>query len=134
MSKHLTRLYHPDGALAGKGMVFVFGSNLRGRHGLGAARAAALHYGALEGVGEGLRGHSYAIATKDRYLRSLGLQDIKEQVAAFCDFTQKRPELEFFITRVGCGYAGYKDWQIAPLFLDAHDNCHFPQPWKPYLE
>lgn len=99
--------------------VFVFGSNLAGRHGRGAALAALLGHGAVYGVGEGHTGRAYAIPTKDEQLVSRSLSEIAESVARFTVYARSRPELKFMVTRIGCGLAGYRDTQIAPMFLDA---------------
>jgi hypothetical protein len=109
--------------------IFVFGSNLAGRHGRGAALCARNDYGAIYGVGMGRTGEAYAIPTKDRYLRTLPLEDIKVHVNRFLDYAREHPELRFNITRIGCGLAGYKDHQIAPMFVNAPDNCDLPYPW-----
>ena len=107
-------------------MIFVFGSNLAGRHGKGAALTARQRYGAIRGRGEGLQGRSYAIPTKDHRLNSLPLSEIRKHVIRFLIFAYDHPELEFQITPIGCGLAGYKPAQIAPFFQDAPDNCVLP--------
>jgi hypothetical protein len=96
--------------------VFVFGSNLAGRHGKGAALWARQHRGAIYGQGEGLQGNSYAIPTKDANLRVLPLDDIGNSVVTFLDFALCHPELTFQVTPIGCGLAGYHPSQIAPMF------------------
>ena len=96
--------------------IFVFGSNLAGRHGKGAARHAALFKGAVYGQGEGLQGESYAIPTKDRNLAPLPLPEIEQHVRTFLAFAEAHPELEFQVTAIGCGLAGYRPEQIAPMF------------------
>ncbi len=103
--------------------VFVFGSNLAGMHGGGAARAAYEHYGAEWGVGVGLRGHSYAIPTMQG-----GVETIKPYVDDFIDFARNHPELQFLVTRIGCGIAGFDDADIAPLFEAATqvENIYLP--------
>ena len=106
-------------------MIFVFGSNLAGRHGRGAAADALNLHGAIYGQGEGLQGNSYAIPTKDYEIKSRTLEEIKASVFTFMQFATEHPELQFNVTRVGCGLAGYTDEQIAPMFLLAPDNCFF---------
>ena len=91
--------------------IFVFGSNLAGRHGGGAARAANMKFGAEWGVGVGLTGQSYAIPTMQG-----GVETIKPYVDEFIRFAQENPGLKFLVTRIGCGIAGFKDEEIAPLF------------------
>lgn len=110
--------------------IFVFGSNLAGRHGMGAALHAALHCGARYGVGVGRTGDAYAIPTKDRAIRTLPLKDIKPFVDDFLAYARKHPELTFQVTRIGCGLAGYNDAQIAPMFFGAPANCQLPEQWR----
>jgi hypothetical protein len=107
-------------------MIFVFGSNLAGRHGKGAARYARQRHGAVYGQGVGLQGNSYAIPTEDERLRTLPLDAIREHVAAFKRFAAEHPELTFQVTAIGCGLAGYRPEQIAPMFADAPANCVLP--------
>lgn len=113
------------------GVIFVFGSNQRGRHGAGAARDAAWYYGAQEGCGVGLQGQSYAIPTKDFYIETLPLDKIKPYVDEFVKFTHDHPELTFMVTPVGTGLAGYTHADIAPLFKDVV-NCWLPMAWRSY--
>ena len=109
---------------------FVFGSNKAGRHGKGAALAALKNYGAVYGQGEGPQGDSYAIPTKGFRLEALPLNVIAGGVARFIVYASEHPETSFFVTRIGCGLAGYTDKQIAPLFKGAPDNCQLPLGWK----
>jgi hypothetical protein len=94
--------------------VFVFGSNLAGMHGGGAAYAAFKQFGAVWGCGVGLQGQSYAIPTMQG-----GVETIKPYVDDFIDFAHARPDLFFYVTRIGCGIAGFADAEIAPLFAAA---------------
>ena len=96
------------------GEIFVFGSNLAGAHMGGAARAAYTNFGAVWGQGVGLQGQSYAIPTMQG-----GVETIKPYVDEFIEFAREHPELFFYVTRIGCGIAGFKDEEIAPLFSDA---------------
>jgi len=114
-------------------MIFVFGSNLAGHHGAGAARAAIEEHGAIMGRGVGLQGQSYAIPTMDAALRPLDLQQIRFHVEAFLDVARAHPELEFRVTRIGCGIAGFADIEIAPFFVDAPQNCLFDAEWAEEL-
>lgn len=111
-------------------MIFVFGSNRAGRHGKGAALTAKIDFGAEYGVGEGRTGDAYAIPTKGYYLERLSLRDIKYHVDNFIDYAYKHPELEFYVTRIGCGLAGYTDKDISPMFEGAPKNCKLPKKWK----
>lgn len=114
--------------------IYVFGSNLSGRHGRGTALRAREYYGAVSGKGVGLQGASYAISTKDHALRALPLDQIAHYVTRFLEFAREHTELTFQMTRVGCGMAGYRDKQMAPLFADAPENCWLPEEWKPILQ
>jgi hypothetical protein len=113
--------------------IFVFGSNLSGRHGKGSAAYAREHHGAVYGKGVGLQGSSYAIPTKDHALRTLPLNQIKLYVRRFIEFAAEHPEMTFKVTRVGCGLAGYSDKQMAPLFTKVPKNCQLPEEWMPLL-
>jgi len=96
------------------GEIFVFGSNLQGAHGGGAARAAVLHFGAIMGQGVGLQGRSYAIPTMHG-----GVNVIKPYVDDFIAYAKQHKELTFLVTRIGCGIAGFRVAEMAPLFSDA---------------
>lgn len=113
-----------------RGAVFVFGSNHAGRHGRGAALVAMRKYGARPGQGEGLSGRSYGIPTKDRTICTLPLGRIWNHVGRFVAFARSRPDLTFAVTRIGCGLAGWRDKDIAPMFADAPDNCELPEGWR----
>lgn len=106
--------------------VFVFGSNTAGRHGKGAAKAA-MAWGARYGQGEGLAGMTYAIPTKDGSLRTLSLDIIEMHVQSFLEFARTRPDLTFELTPIGCGLAGYKPADIAPMFADVPRNVLKPR-------
>lgn len=112
--------------------IFVFGSNLAGKHLGGAARYAADKFGAEMGTGEGLTGDSYALPTMDETFSPLSLEVISYGVKRFLDFTGKHPDLNFYVTRVGCGIAGFSDSDIAPMFLGAPSNCNFDPQWSSY--
>ena len=106
--------------------IFVFGSNLGGMHGGGAANAAYRKFGAIIGQGVGLQGQSYAIPTMQG-----GVETIKPYVDEFIEFAKGHPELTFLVTRIGCGIAGFMDEEISPLFEKAHDveNIVLPEGW-----
>lgn len=124
--------FHVDGTRPETDQIFVFGSNLAGVHGAGAAALALKEYGAVWGSGIGHFGRSYAIPTKDRDINTLRLSAIIPHIRDFVQYTIDNPEKQFFVTRIGCGLAGYKDFQIAPYFRNAV-NCDFPLDWKEYL-
>lgn len=108
--------------------IFVFGSNLSGIHGKGAALTARQLYGAKLGQGWGLQGRSFAIPTKDSNLKPLSLSTIEKYVNVFYDFVRFNPKTKFFVTAIGCGLAGYN---IAPMFLKFKDlkNVRLPDAW-----
>lgn len=110
--------------------IFVFGSNLAGRHGAGAALYARKHHGAKNGIGHGRTGNAYALPTKDENIQTLPLESIRRYVAIFVAYASNHPELRFQVTAVGTGLAGYKHEDIAPLFASAPDNCRLPEEWK----
>ena len=112
--------------------IFVFGSNLAGRHGRGAALYARQHHGAVYGVGIGRTGNAYAIPTKVCYIKPLSLVHIERYVNQFIAYAQEHPELEFEVTRIGCGLEGYNDDVIAPMFKKAPSNCQLPGGWRNY--
>lgn len=103
--------------------IFVFGSNLRGCHQSGAAKHALRYFGAIWGQGVGQQRQSYAIPTMQG-----GIETIKPYIDEFIVFAQTHPELRFLVTRIGCGIAGFKDEEIAPLFRKALclDNIVLP--------
>lgn len=113
--------------------VFVFGSNEAGIHGAGAARHAFIRCGAIAGKGEGIQGMSYGIPTKDRRIKTLPIGKIHYYVDRFIKFAIDHPEVDFKVTQIGCGLAGYSAYEIAPLFKDSPDNCYFDLKWKSYL-
>lgn len=115
------------------GHVFVFGSNLAGRHGKGAAKHALEHHGAIYGQGVGRQGMSYAIPTKGATLVTLALYIIREHVREFISYAYANPDTSFYVTRVGCGLAGYTDAQMAPLFFGCPPNVKLPEEWAALL-
>lgn len=109
--------------------IFVFGSNLMGLHGLGAAQTAFEHFGAVWGKGTGHHGQTYAIPTKDRSIKTLAIEHIESYVFEFILYAQKHPELLFLVTPVGTGLAGHKPKDIAPMFEDClyMENVYLPK-------
>lgn len=109
--------------------IFVFGSNLAGRHGAGAARLAYEKFGAKMGSGVGYTGQCYAIPTKDKNIETMRLHEIKAYVDHFIATASERPEETFLVTAIGCGLAGYTPEEIAPLFKEAIPvyNIHLPR-------
>lgn len=110
--------------------IFVFGSNLAGRHGKGAALTARQTLGAIYGQGNGRQGQSYAIPTKDRELRTLQLWEIRNWVEDFKLYATDHPDLVFEVTKIGCGLAGYREEDIKPMFANSPSNCILPTGWR----
>lgn len=110
--------------------IFVFGSNLEGMHGGGAARLAYDKFGAIWGQGVGLQGQSYGIPTMHG-----GIDVIKPYVDEFIEFAKSHPELTFLVTRIGCGIAGFRDEEIAPLFKECieMENVCLPKSFHEYI-
>ena len=115
----------------GENEIFVFGSNLAGAHGGGAAYLACDRFGAIWGQGVGLQGQSYAIPTMQG-----GPETIQPYVDEFIEFARSHPELKFLVTLIGCGIAGFRVEQIAPLFRNAIDveNIILPRAFVLALE
>lgn len=111
--------------------IFVFGSNLRGMHGGGAARTAYERFGAEWGNGVGLQGRSYAIPTMHG-----GVEAIKPYVDDFIKFARECDQNTFYVTRIGCGIAGFSDEEMAPLFDEAYDlyNVRLPRSFAEIIE
>lgn len=112
-----------------QGQIFVFGSNLSGRHGKGAAKTA-LGWGAKWGQVSGLQGRTYGIPTKDASIRrTLTVIEIKPFVDEFIEFAKNNTNMTFLVTEIGCGLAGHKQKDIAPLFINAVnvENIYLPE-------
>ena len=120
---HITHL-EPD-------EIFVFGSNLQGMHAGGAARIAYNKFGARGGQGVGIQGQSYAIPTMQG-----GVETIKPYVDEFIKLAREWDQNTFYVTRIGCGIAGFTDRQIAPLFDEAYDlyNVRLPESFAKIIE
>lgn len=124
--------YTPDNITTlGQDEVFVFGSNLAGLHCSGAARVALQKFGAKMGQGVGMQGQSYAIPTMQG-----GVDTIKPYVDQFIDLATEWDQTTFYVTRIGCGIAGFTDEQIAPLFDRAYDlyNVRLPESFARIIE
>ena len=111
--------------------IFVFGSNLQGYHGGGAARLAMNQWGAVWGQGTGLQGQTYAIPTMQG-----GIGTIRPYIDQFIKFAQNDPERTFLVTEIGCGIAGFRPADIAPLFKNAINihNIWLPQRFWEILQ
>lgn len=132
----MTYQYHDESIVKSlpEDTIFVFGSNLAGLHGAGAARTALEHFGAVEGVGRGWSGQSYAIPTMNEHLQQMPLSQIQHYVEDFKIYTKNHPKNKYFITSIGCGIAGYKVEEIAPMFKGISHNVIFPQSFRPFVE
>ncbi len=114
-------------------MIFVFGSNESGIHGAGAAKFAYEKKGARFGKCYGHHGDSFAIPTKDEFIETMPLERIQQYVEGFLAYAAGHRKLEFQVTCIGCGLAGLKHKDIAPMFKNAPKNCYFDELWRPYL-
>lgn len=126
------RVYTPENITKlGEDEIFVFGSNLEGHHAGGAARTARKLFGAIEGQGVGLQGQSYAIPTMQG-----GVETIKPYVDEFINLAREWDQTTFYVTRIGCGIAGFTDAEIAPLFDEALDlyNVRLPESFVREIE
>lgn len=115
--------------------VFVFGSNESGFHGRGAAKTA-MQWGAIYGQAYGLQGKTFAIPTVKKFIKGkLEINKIADYVNRFIDFTKTRKDLDFLVTEIGCGLAGYSVSDIAPLFKECNDldNVYLPKSFVEYL-
>lgn len=112
-------------------MIFVFGSNLAGIHGAGAALYAYENCGAEWGYGEGLMGNSYALPTKDNSIQKMHWFEVKENIRRFVNFAKDSPELTFALTPVGTGLAGHskKDVWEALREFGLPDNVYLTSSW-----
>lgn len=126
------KVYTPENIQElGQDEVFVFGSNLQGMHMGGAAQVAYKKFGAVMGQGVGMQGQSYAIPTMQG-----GVETIKPYVDEFIDLAREWDQTTFYVTRIGCGIAGFTDEQIAPLFDEAYDlyNVRLPKSFSDIIE
>lgn len=115
--------------------IFVFGSNESGIHGAGAAAFAMKKFGAKYGKGWGLEGQTFAIPTKDWEIMQLPLSAIKFYIGRFISFANSTPQFKFYVTKIGCGLAGFTVEDIAPLFtyFNLPDNVILPKEFHDYL-
>jgi hypothetical protein len=136
MIKNMSYQYHDETIVTElpEDTVFVFGSNLAGIHDSGAARVAAQHFAAVNGVGRGWAGQSFAIPTLNEHIQQMPLSQIEHYVDDFKIYAKNHPKVKYFLTALGCGIAGYKVSEIAPLFKGIHSNVIFPESFRPYIE
>lgn len=116
------------------GGIFVFGSNEAGIHGGGAAKHALDKHGAKWGFGAGPQGDAYAIPTKDHSIETMPIKKVAGYVKTFINYAKEiqkvNPRLKFYVTKIGCGLAGFTEEEIAPLFKGAPENCVLPEGWR----
>lgn len=128
----IKRISAPEITDLNENEVFVFGSNMAGRHGKGAA-LDAMKFGAKYGNGDGIQGRAYAIPTKDAGIRTLPIYAIQHYVNKFIEYAKTHPNKTFLVVEIGCKNAGYSPIQIAPLFKDAIQltNVQLPESfWR----
>lgn len=114
--------------------IFVFGSDLAGRHAEGDALIALRDHGAVYGRAVGLQGRSYAIPVRDENGKPLPVPVIARYVKAFLRFAEIHREMTFHVTRIGCGHGAHRNEDIAPLFAGATPNCRLPPGWRTIIE
>ena len=126
----MTYQYHDESIIKtlAEDTTFVFGSNLAGEHSSGAAKTALEHFGALNGVGRGWSGQSFAIPTMNEHLQQMPLSQIQHYIDDFKTYTKNHPKNKYFLTSIGCGIAGFRDEDIAPLFENAINLSNISLP------
>lgn len=122
MSEYITKLEPNE--------IFVFGSNLAGRHGAGAALQARTQFGARWGHGEGITGRCYAFPTLDENLQRLPMERLEQARDKLYRACWKNPDHRFLLTKVGCGLAGYPEEQMRALFAQPEPNLILPEDWR----
>ena len=132
----MTYHYHDETIIKSlpENMIFVFGSNLAGQHTEGAAKTALENFGAMPNVGRGWSGQCFAIPTMNEHLQQMPLSQIQHYVDDFKIYTKNHPKMTYFITSLGCGTAGYKIEEIAPMFKGISHNVIFPASFRPFVE
>lgn len=113
-------------------MIFVFGSNLAGIHGAGAARHAYDNLGAEWGIGEGMTGSCYALPTKNYKVETLSLKGIKVHMEKFLNFAGLFPDISFELTPIGTGFAGYTKEEITSMIIECGGltpNIYLSSSW-----
>ncbi|MBP6429775.1 MAG: hypothetical protein KA273_05195 [Bacteroidales bacterium] len=116
-----------------KNEIFVFGSNLSGIHAGGAAYIAFKHFGAVWGVGYGLQGQTFALPTKDKEIITLPLSKVKSYLKDFIEFVYLNPNLKFYLTKIGCGLAGFTIEEIKTILWEALEEIAKDNKKEVYL-
>lgn len=132
----MTYHYHDESIIKtlAEDTIFVFGSNMAGTHAGGAAKIALQYFGATKGVGRGWAGQSFAIPTMNEHLQQMPLSQIQHYINDFKIYVKHHPKMKFFITAVGCGVAGYKVEEIAPMFKGIGHQVIFPASFRPFVD
>lgn len=128
-----TYQFHPENATPLGDWIWVFASNKAGMHNRGNAKVARLNFRATNGVGSGPTGNAYALPVFDANLKLLPLNQIRQEIHAFLDYAQNRPEANFFVTRIACAPGQFSDVTMAGMFAGASANCSLPQAWLPFI-
>jgi hypothetical protein len=128
----MTFKFHDENVIPTGNWIYVFSSNLAGKHAKGKARIARVNFRAEFGVAEGRTCNAYAIPTHDTHLAALSLTSINAAIEAFLRYAHENRNLNFFVTRIGCEDTPFGDEQIGQLFANAPENCSLPRSWKTY--
>lgn len=120
-------------SLSNQKRIFVFGSNLSGIHGAGAAKTARQLHGAIIGQGEGPMGNAYALPTKSLNISHMSIDTTQTHVTRFVEYAKSNPEKVFEVTAVGTGLSSKSHSTMAQMFNEAPDNCYFDTIWRDYL-
>jgi hypothetical protein len=128
----MTFKFHDENVIPTGDWIYVFSSNLAGKHAKGKARIARVNFRAEFGVAEGRTSNAYAIPTHDKHLAALPLDSIKAAIEAFMRYAHENQNLNFFVTRIGCEDSPYGDELMGQLFANAPKNCSLPRCWKIY--
>ena len=128
----MTFKFHDENVIPTGDWIYVFSSNLAGKHAKGKARIARVNFRAEFGVAEGRTSNAYAIPTHDKHLAALSIDSIDAAIEAFLRYAHENPKLNFFVTRIGCEDSPYGDEQIGQLFATASENCSLPRSWRIY--
>jgi hypothetical protein len=128
----MTFKFHDENVIPTGDWIYVFSSNLAGKHAKGKARIARVNFRAEFGVAEGRTSNAYAIPTHDKHSAALPLTSINAAIEAFLRYAHENRNLNFFVTRIGCEDSSYGDEQMGQLFANAPENCSLPSNWKIY--
>jgi hypothetical protein len=128
----MTFKFHDENVIPTGDWIYVFSSNLAGKHAKGKARIARVNFRAEFGIAEGRTANAYAIPTHDKHLAALSIDSIKAAIEAFLHYANENKKLNFFVTRIGCEDSPFGDEQMGQLFANATENCSLPLCWKIY--